>query len=234
MSLEPFGESLWLAEGPIVNFYSFPYPTRMVVVRLADGGLWVWSPVALTEELRRDVDALGPVRHLVAPNKLHHLFLRDWLETYPRAQAWGEPAVVTKRADVPFAGTLGDTPPAAWAGELDQAWFRGSVLLNEVAFFHRASATAIVADLAQTFSESFLRAQWAGWQRWIARRWGITQGAGMAPLEVRLAFLNRRPARAAARKVIGWNPERVVMAHGVAQACQGRAYLERAFAWLDP
>ena len=46
-----FGPSLYVAEGPTVFFYGFPYPTRMAVVRLSDGGAWVWSPVALTGEL---------------------------------------------------------------------------------------------------------------------------------------------------------------------------------------
>lgn len=41
---------------------------------LPDEGLWVWSPVALTEELTREVDALGTVKHIVSPNRLHHRF----------------------------------------------------------------------------------------------------------------------------------------------------------------
>ena len=43
----------------------------MVVLRLADGSLLVYSPVALTPERRAAVEALGRVAHLYAPN-LHH------------------------------------------------------------------------------------------------------------------------------------------------------------------
>ncbi len=68
-TLTPLAEAIWLGEGAIVDFYGFPYPTRCLVVRLADGGLWVWSPVELTADLRAEVEALGPVAHLVSPNK---------------------------------------------------------------------------------------------------------------------------------------------------------------------
>src|SRR6185437_9757095 len=76
--LEQFGPCLYFADGPTVSFFGFPYPTRMALARLTDGTLWVWSPIALTRELTQEVQALGPVRHIVSPNKIHHLFLHDW------------------------------------------------------------------------------------------------------------------------------------------------------------
>lgn len=38
MTLDAIGPDLRLAEGPIVSFYGFAYPTRMVIARLPDGG----------------------------------------------------------------------------------------------------------------------------------------------------------------------------------------------------
>jgi hypothetical protein len=84
---KPLGSSLWYADGGIVSFNGFDYPTRMVVVRLADGGLWLWSPVKRTAEIDSAVRTLGPVRHIVSPNKLHHLFLGE--EGVPRCQVVG-------------------------------------------------------------------------------------------------------------------------------------------------
>lgn len=51
MRLTVVADDLWLAEGPCVDFFGFPYSTRMVVARLPDG-LWIWSPIALDDELR--------------------------------------------------------------------------------------------------------------------------------------------------------------------------------------
>jgi hypothetical protein len=232
MRLEAIDTSIWLAEGEIVNFYGFPYPTRSVIVRLDSGKLWIWSPIALTPDLRAEVSSLGAVAHLVSPNKLHHLYLQDWKAAFPDALLWGPQSVIGKRRDLTFQRPLEDEPPPEWGGEIAQAWFRGSRAMDEIVFFHRPSATVILADLSENFSGGFLRDHWSWWQRPIARVWGIVEGRGYAPFEWRLSFTDRRPARAALRKMLDWNPKRVVMAHGVWQRDNGRAFLERAFAWL--
>src|SRR5207302_726193 len=67
--LVPLGSDLWFADGSIVSFNGFAYPTRMVIVRLASGGLWLWSPVQKTASIETEVRALGPFRHIVSPNK---------------------------------------------------------------------------------------------------------------------------------------------------------------------
>ena len=51
---------------------------------------------------------------------------------------------------------------------IDQAWFRGSFAMDEIVFLHRPSATAIVADLIQTFSNAFLRKHWGWFGFWPA------------------------------------------------------------------
>jgi hypothetical protein len=233
MTLEAIGESIWLAEGEIVSFYGFPYPTRSIIVRLHGGQLWVWSPIALTAPLRAEIEALGTVAHLVSPNKLHHLYLKDWKDVYPQATLWGPSSTIKKRKDLQFGPPLRNEAPAEWGGAIDQAWFRGSPAMDEIVFFHAPSSTAILADLSENFSDGFLRRQWSWWQRLLARFDGITEGQGFAPLEWRLSFFNRAPARAALRKMLGWQPRQVVMAHGEWQRENGSAYLERVFRWLD-
>jgi hypothetical protein len=74
-------------------------------------------------------------------------------------------------------------------------WFRGSPLLDEIVFFHRPSRTAVLADLSENFEEAFLRRHWSWWQRPIARLWKIVEPYGYAPLEWRLSWRNRAPAR---------------------------------------
>ena len=232
MLLEPIATNIWLAEGPLVDFHSFPYPTRMIIIRLPDGTLWIWSPIPLTPEIKAEVEALGPVAHLISPNKIHHLFLGEWLEAYSDAKLWGIALVIKKRRDLNFEPALEDTPPEDWQGTIDQAWFHGSPMLDEIVFFHRASETAILADLSEHFSEDFLKANWKDWQRPIARMWGIVEGTGYAPLEWRLSWWRRKSAKAAARKLVGWRPVRVTMAHGEWLREGGTAFIEKAFNWL--
>lgn len=230
--LEAVGEDIWLAEGEIVNFFGFPYPTRMVVVRLKSGLLWIWSPIGLSANLRRQIDALGRVAHLVSPNKIHHLYLSEWKVSYPVARLWGPASTINKRGDLTFQGPLEDAAPPDWSDEIDQFHFTGSSVLDEVVFFHKPSRTAILADLSENFSAEFLDAHWEPWKRVVARIWKIMEPWGLAPLELRLSWWRRAEARAARDRLIAQNPEKVIMAHGEWQPSDGKAYLEKVFAWL--
>ena len=230
--LEPLGPELWVAEGGIVSFFGFDYPTRMVVVRLEDGGLWLWSPVEPTPEIEDQVRALGPVRHLVSPNKLHHLFLDAWQTRFPEARMWGTASTIAKWKDLAFSGTLDETPPPEWAGKIDHFYFTNSPFLDELIFYHRASRTAIIADLSQTFSEAFLAHHWPWWMRPIARFSKMTEGWGYPPIDLRTSFRRRETARPKVRALIDGHPERVVVAHGEIVRTRGEAFLRRAFSWL--
>jgi len=115
---------------PVQSFGVFPYPTRMAAARLEDGNLWVWSPIALDDTLAAELDAIGPARERVAPNKLHHLALPEWLARYPEARLHGAPGPTRKRRNFAFHSGQGDTPDPAWVDQIDQAGFRGSVILD--------------------------------------------------------------------------------------------------------
>jgi hypothetical protein len=230
--LERVDHALWIAEGETVNFYGFPYPTRSVIARLENGGLWIWSPVNLDDVLRAEIDRLGPVRHLVSPNKIHHLYLQDWKAAYPQAQLWGPQSTIKKRRDLEFREPLENMSPAEWGPDIEQAWFRGSFAMDEVVFFHRPSRTVIVADLIEALTDSFLRKHWSWWGRLLARLDGVVADKALAPAEWRLSFINRKPARAARAKMLDWPCERVIMAHGDWRRSDGRAYLARSFRWL--
>jgi len=232
-ALRAVADGLWIAEGPEVDFHGFPYPTRMVIVRLDGGSLWAWSPIEASAELFADLARIGPVSHLISPNRLHHLFLAQWQERFPQALLWGPASTIAMRPGLAFAPALTDQPPAAWRHEIDQAWFRGSPLLDEVVFFHKASRVAIFGDLVQAFDDNYLRRRWTPWQRRLARLLGITASSGArAPLDVRLSFLNRRWAREARTKVLNWRPECVVMAHGEWQRHDGFEFIQRSLSWI--
>ena len=227
--LRAFAPRLWVGDGPVVSFFAFPYPTRMAVIELSDG-LFVWSPVALTPPLRRDVDALGEVRWLVAPNKLHHLFLPAWKAAFPQARLYAAPGLIRKRKDIAFDAELGDAPEADWTADIDQVMMRGSFYLTEVVFFHRATGTALFADLIQNFSRDWFK----GWRGVVARAGGIVAPRSMAPSDLRTSFIHRTVARAALARILAWPIERVLIAHGDCAMADGAAFVRRSFAWLLP
>lgn len=226
--LAPFAPSLYSADGPTVPFFGFPYPTRMAVVRLSDGGVWVWSPVALSEELANEVQTLGPVRHIVSPNKIHHLFLNEWAHRWPDARLYAPPGLARKKPGLRFHAELDDQPHPAWAADIDQVVFRGSFAMQEVVFFHRASRTAIIADLIQRHPESKM----SGWKGMLMRIDGLVGEHGSTPREWRASFLRRGPARAARNKVLGWNAERLLIAHGECAQTDATGIIAAALSWI--
>ena len=70
--LTPFADEVWV-EAREARFLGLETGTRMTIVRLEKGGLFVHSPVALLDATRRAVDELGEVRAVVAPSIFHHL-----------------------------------------------------------------------------------------------------------------------------------------------------------------
>jgi hypothetical protein len=226
--LEEFGPSLYVADGPTVSFLGFPYPTRMAVARLSDGSAWVWSPIALTPELERAVDSIGPVCHIVSPNKIHHLFLKEWVERWPEARLHAPPGLARRKPGLHFDAELGDEADPAWAADIDQTIFRGSIAMDEVAFFHRPSRTAIFCDLVQRHDP----AQMKGLKGMLMRLDGLVGERGSTPREWRASFVRRRPARAARARALAWEPERLVIAHGACAQENATQILARALAWM--
>jgi hypothetical protein len=62
------------------------YDLRMLAIRLKDGQLLIWSPIAsASEEALAALDKLGKVGAMVEPNHFHHLGVEPFRKRYPRA-----------------------------------------------------------------------------------------------------------------------------------------------------
>jgi len=228
-TLKPVARDIWIADGGWIRFYGLPFPTRMTVVRLADGGLWVHSPIADQNGLADAVGALGPVRHLIAPNWIHYAWLPDWQARFGQAISWGCPGVVARAASrgvtLHLDAELGNEPPPEWADQIDQR-LADSGFHREVVFFHRTSETLILTDLIENFEP--MKVPW--WMRPLIRLGGVRDPDGRMPRDIAASF-RRHPAhlRALVATMLGWAPERVIMAHGRWYARDGTAELQRAF-----
>lgn len=226
--LQEFGKEIWIAAGPKVTVLGFDYSTRMAVLRMADGGLFIWSPTPFSPAMRYLLDTLGPVRHIVAPNSLHHLFLADWVTAYPDALLHGTVRLQRKRRDLQFDARLTDTPAPDWAEEVDQVLVGGNLLTSEAVFFHRPSATVLFTDLLQQLPSDWYK----GWRAKVARLDLMVSPEPTVPRKFRAACINRRAARKAVTRILDWPVEKVLMAHGTPVESGARALLHRAFAWL--
>jgi len=234
-TLKPAGPEIWVVDGPLVRFYGMPFPTRMTVIRLESGALWVHSPIAPDPGLEVDLAALGPVAALVAPNWIHYVHLPAWQVRYPGAQTWIAPGVVERAAamglTIQGASALTSGAPAAWSGQISALLVPGSAVHQEIVFFHHRSRTLVLTDLIENFEPAKLP-RWARPLVWLA---GTRDPDGKAPLDMRLSFRLRRGGMAALRaalaQILEWAPERVIVAHGRWYRENGASELRRAFRW---
>ena len=217
--IKPVAQDVWIVDGPEIRHGSggltMAFPTRMTIVRLPDGGLWLHSPTAPTPALTRAVEALGPVRFLIAPNTMHYGWTPAWKERFPGAQLWAVPGVASRarraKRTIAVDFELAAAPPPGWSAAIDQLIVAGDAII-EADFFHRPRGTLILTDLIQNLETSRVRTPFL---RAVLPFSGGCHPNGSAPRAMRSTFRRQRHAvAAAAQKMIAWAPERVIIAHG--------------------
>jgi hypothetical protein len=228
--LSAFAESVWIVEGPSVRDMGVMFTTRMTVVRLCDGSLWVDSPVSVPSETLKRITELGPVKYLIAATPRHVWRLSAWHMLFPEAQLWAPrptPFTLTK-GSLPFAGILSDEPLQAWKNDFDQLAFKGNPLIEEILFFNRPSRTVILDDLIQVHP----MIQGRPFRNSLIRLGGVAYPHGGVPLDIKLTFIHRDLARQSLRKFLSWDFDRLIIAHGPCIEKDAKAFVERAFRWL--
>jgi len=228
--MQQLAENIWIVDGKTVPFLTLPFTTRMTIIRLANGDLWLHSPINYSETLASQIARLGTVKYLIAPNHLHHLFIPDWQVAFPDAQTFGTDELIEKRDDIPFDGSLNEQQTFPWQDEIGQVMFTGSRLMEECVFFHNSSRTLIVTDLIENFpKEGFTRVQ-----QLLAKGTGILAPHGKMPIDWRLSFyFSKAKAREHLRTIKAWQPETIVMAHGCMIEQDAQVFLDKSFSWLE-
>jgi hypothetical protein len=221
--LEPWVDEIWVATRK-QKFSGLETGTKMTVVRLSDGGLFVHCPVALDDSTRRAVDALGPVRAVVASSLFHHLYAGQWMNAYPNASFHPCPGLERKRSDLKWGRVLDGEPNDTWAADLDQASFTAR-FEHEIVVFHRKTRTMICADAILNLSQHPSR---------ITRTCAFLM-ANTAPgkgyLE-RIAVRDWKLGRGQVDRILEWDIERIALAHGASIVREGRRVIREAYDWL--
>lgn len=222
--LRRIADGLWVVEQPL-RFLGIQMGCRMTVLRLGDGTLLLHSPVRHDASLQAAVEAEGTVSWVLAPNKFHHLFVKDWVEALPDAELALSPGLVEKRKDLEAALVLG-RERAPWGEEIEVCAVEGIPMIEEWVLFHRPTSTLVITDLAfHLDDECPASARFLG-------RMGGTYGQ-LAPTRLeRLMMRDKAALRASLERILEWPFDRVVMAHGSIVESGGREALADGYGWL--
>lgn len=230
--LRAFADNVWTVDGPNVRDMGIMFTTRMTVVKLSDGSLWVNSPVSVPFDTLKRITDLGPVTYLVAATPRHFWRLEDWHTLFPEAQLWSSRTTLLtlKKRPLPLTVVLGDEPPQAWADDFDQLIFKGNTLLDEVLFFHKQSGTVILDDLIQIHPD----VKGKPLRNALLKLEGVGSPDGGVGLDIRLSFTNRNLARQSLEKLLSWDFDKLIIAHGNCIEKDAKPFVREAFRWLVP
>lgn len=228
--MQAFAKNVWIVDGPKVRDSGVMFTTRMTVVKLTDGSLWVDSPVPVPFDTLKYITELGSVRYLVVATPRHVWRLEAWNTLFPAAQLWVPRSTpfTLKKGPLPFTGILGDAPNPDWENDFDQLIFKGSPLIEEALFLHKESRTLILDDLIQAHpvvrGKPLLNA--------LFKLGGVASPKGGVALDIRLSFTNRNLARRSLEKLLSWDFDKLIIAHGPCIEKDAKAFVEQAFHWL--
>jgi hypothetical protein len=217
---KPLAPNIGIVDGPFEYLtvaglrLPLPFTTRMTVVRLANGDLFLHSPIAFDEKLAAALRALGTVRHLVSPNQFHYAHIGEWAKAFPDAVAWASPGVRhrarARHVDVDFTRDLDPHPPEEWCRDIEQTLFPGGIF-KEFVFFHELSRTLVVTDTIINLELDKITQPW----RAFTKLSGMYYPHGQIFFGMRLPLLlQRKKAETAIRKIQSWRAERIVLSHG--------------------
>jgi len=186
---------------------------RMTIIKLDNGDLIIHDPCEIDDFLKHEIDKIGKVKYIIAPGTYHHLFVTDFQQKYPDAETFLCPGLERKRPDIKFEWILGNAPDHRWSNILDQVVIQGTKYIWEVAFFHKPSKTLILVDLLENIGDDFKRPTGLVlrfWWKVVFKMWNHPKAAP----EYQMGWGRKDIVKKGLSKIIGWNAERIILAHG--------------------
>jgi Domain of unknown function (DUF4336) len=215
---------IWYAQQPL-RFGPLSLTTRMTVVMLSDGSLWVHSPISPTPELVQSLASIGSVRFVVAPNTSHHLFFLPFVEAHNSCSGFVAPGLHAKSADLRRFPEL--TAEQPWHADLHSYFIEGLPIINETVWFHPRSGTLVVTDLLFCFG-----AENRGLTGLFAAILGVKGRLAMSRT-MKMFTRDRLALAKSIEPLLSLPVQRIVLAHDQVIDAQASAKLREAFAWLQ-
>ncbi len=179
---------------------------RMTAVRGEDGWTLI-GPVPLSDGAVRELTAEAPVRRLVVQTAFHNTFVPEAHQDWPEAEIY-----LTEGAKKEGLAAERIRPLSSWPAardELEAIPLEGMPRVNEVALYHKASGSLILADWMMHFPEggsTFGTNLFLKLFRWVP-------GTRVSPL-YRMMIKDKPAFRGAAERIAALKPERILPSHG--------------------
>jgi hypothetical protein len=206
--IEEVTAGIWTVSTPL-RVVGAEFGTRMTIVRVGENGLALFAPCPIGDALASEIDRLGKVDAIIAPNAFHHFYFADATKRYPDAARFLAEGVAEKLKDVPSGcRTLSAEADPLWKAELEQCVLLGAPMTNEVIFYHAGSRTLILTDLCFNFDPAP-----SGWTGLFLRLAGAHGKLAVSRL-MRFGLKDREKVRGVIKRILEWDFERIIVTHG--------------------
>ncbi|KAI9696388.1 MAG: hypothetical protein M1836_005666 [Candelina mexicana] len=236
---------------PFLRFGRFKIGGRGTIVRLSSGSLAVFSPTALTPEVRETVSNLGDkVSYLVALDMEHHIYLSQWYRAFPSAKVVGPEGLPEKRAkqnndNIPFSTVFKgiDRGNQSIGADFDQDFdyeYVGSHASKELVFNYRPDKTLIEGDYLFNLPayEQYSRTGEAADSGILTKLFVAVVGSAQGPATWQKRFLwyaaslkDRTAFGRSAESIAKFDFERIVPCHGDVVEGDGKGIFRKVFEW---
>jgi hypothetical protein len=197
--------------------FGVDFGRNVTLLRLRDGRLVVHSTARFTPEDVAAIRRFGEPAWLLDATRMHDTFAREARLALP-AIPYLAPGSLKSIPTIPLL-----PPPLDWTGEIEVLKIDGLRKIDEHAFFHRASRTLLLADLLFHFPP-----QTRGWPRFFVRHvMRLPRLIGISAF-FRLMIRDREAFRGSMASVLGWDFDRVIVAHREVIETHGRRHLRDA------
>lgn len=227
-----------------------------MLVKLTSGSLAVFSPVAMTDDVKAKLAELGgTVKYIVATDFEHHIFITEWHKVYPDAKIIGPEGLPEKRASQTATDPkIGNEEFAVVFkaenkldikidDEFDQDFeyeYVDSHANKELVFVYKPDKVMIEADLMfnlpadEQYSKCPASEKKAGFLAKMFMSMQTTEGEAKGQkrlLWYMLSAGSRASFNASIQRIAAWDFDTLIPCHGETIVGDGKQVFEKVFAW---
>lgn len=223
MQLQQLSEQVWIHTQSFA-LQGVEIGTRSTLVAYAPDELLLIGPGPETLAESQSILSLGQVKHVIAPNAFHHLYLAEAKRLFPEATLWAPGAVAKKQPQLELSRLL---PEAVypWTSQLETLGLQGT-RLQEYVFYHGESRSLVLTDLLFNVLEP------QGLKANLLTAIMGTRGKLACSRLVKLAIQDKQALKGSVEMILDWDFERIIMAHGVCVEENARTRFTEALAFV--
>jgi len=222
--IKEFAKNLWVVEDEKFSVGGLQIGSRMTIILLNNGDLFIHSPIALSKTIKDSIDAIGKPRFIIAPNTMHHLFLKQFYDQYSDTELYIVPGLRKKCPALSHAKDLVDGTDYPWKKEIKQHHVKGITKLEEVVFFHPQSKTLVLTDLA-----FYITSERSLFTCLFFRLNGVYDKFGPSRIFKHFILKNKSEFNKSLDYILTWNFERIIISHGKLIKKNGNDVFAEAF-----